>query len=97
MKQAYDQAHDVLGRNFFRVRFDRLTPREQDYLRAMAQLDAEPHRSGAMAEQMGLRVERIGPLRGGLIRKGMIWSPSHGITAFTLPMFDGFMRRAIPG
>lgn len=97
VKQASDQARDALDRNFFRVRFDRLTPREQDYLRAMAQLGAGPHRSGAIAEQMGLRVERIGPLRSGLIRKGMIWSPSHGMTAFTVPMFDGLMRRAIPG
>ena len=86
-----------MDRNLFRVRFDRLTPREQDYLHAMAQLGLGPHRSGAIADQMGVRVERIGPLRSGLIRKGMIWSPAHGMTAFTVPMFDAFMRRAIPG
>ena len=93
--QASDQARDALDRNFFRVRFDRLTPREQDYLHAMAQLGAGPHRSGAIAEQMQLRVERTGPLRSGLIRKGMIWSPAHGMTAFTVPMFDTFMRRVM--
>ena len=87
---ASSQARDALDRNFFRVRFDRLTPREQDYLHAMAQLGAGPHRSGAIAEQMQLRVERTGPLRSGLIRKGMIWSPAHGMTAFTVPMFDTF-------
>ena len=95
VQQASDQAREALDRNFFRVRFDRLTPREQDYLHAMAQLGAGPHRSGAIAEQMQLRVERTGPLRSGLIRKGMIWSPAHGMTAFTVPMFDTFMRRAM--
>ena len=82
--------------SFFRVRFDRLTPREQDYLRAMASLGAGPHRSGDVAEALGIPVERAGPLRSGLIRKGMIWSPAHGQTAFTVPMFDRFMIRAIP-
>ncbi len=85
----------TLDRNFFRVRFDRLTPREQNDLHAMAQLGPGTHRSGAIAEQMQLRVERTGPLRSGLIRKGIIWSPSHGMTAFTVPMFDTFMRRAM--
>ncbi|HEX7242629.1 MAG TPA: hypothetical protein VF263_20230, partial [Longimicrobiaceae bacterium] len=80
----------------FRVRFDRLTPREQDYLRAMAELGPGPHRSGAIAEKLGTSVEKVGPLRNGLIKKGMIWSPAHGDTAFTVPMFDEFMKRAIP-
>jgi hypothetical protein len=93
---ASTAATQALDRNFFRVRFDRLTPREQDYLRAMAELGPGPHRSGAIADEVGTTVERMGPLRAGLIRKGMIWSPSHGMTAFTVPMFDAFMRRAIP-
>ena len=89
-------ATEALDKNFFRVRFDRLTPREQDYLRAMAELGPGPHRSGAVADVLGVAVEKVGPLRSGLIRKGMIWSPAHGDTAFTVPMFDEFMRRAIP-
>lgn len=93
---ASESATDALDKNFFRVRFDRLTPREQDYLRAMAELGPGPHRSGAIAEALGSTVEKMGPLRSGLIRKGMIWSPAHGDTAFTVPMFDEFMRRAIP-
>lgn len=93
---ASKSASDALDKNFFRVRFDRLTPREQDYLRAMAELGPGPHRSGAVAETLGSTVERMGPLRSGLIRKGMIWSPAHGDTAFTVPMFDEFMHRAIP-
>lgn len=89
-------ATDALDKSFFRVCFDRLTPREQDYLRAMAELGPGPHRSGAIAETLGTTVENVGPLRSGLIRRGMIWSPAHGDTAFTVPMFDEFMRRAIP-
>lgn len=93
---ASRSATEALDKNFFRVRFDRLTPREQDYLRAMAELGPGPHRSGAVAEALGSTVENMGPLRSGLIKKGMIWSPAHGDTAFTVPMFDEFMRRAIP-
>lgn len=86
----------ALDSGFFRVRLDRLTPREKDYLRAMAQLGPGPHRSGGIAEMLGMVVTVAGPLRNGLIRKGMIYSPSHGETAFTVPMFDKFMRRTIP-
>jgi hypothetical protein len=63
----------------------------------MAELGAGPQRSGAIAEAMGLKVERTGPLRSGLIRKGMVWSPVHGMTAFTVPILDTFMRRAMAG
>lgn len=96
VKAASQSATDALDRSFFRVRFDRLTPREQNYLRAMADLGPGPHRSGVIADALGRRVESTGPLRSGLIRKGMIWSPAHGETAFTVPLFDEFMRRAIP-
>lgn len=95
VQTATQIARAALDSNFFRVRFDRLTPREQAYLNAMAQLGTGPHRSGAIADAMGLKVERTGPLRSGLIRKGMVWSPAHGMTAFTVPMFDAFMRRAM--
>jgi hypothetical protein len=86
-----------LDRSFFRVRFDRLTPREQDYLRAMAELGAGPHGSGAIAEVLAQPASAVAPLRQGLIEKGMIYSPRHGETAFTVPMFDQFLRRAMPG
>jgi hypothetical protein len=85
-----------LDESFFRVRFDRLTPREKDYLRAMAELGSGPHRSGDIAERLGSAVQTVAPLRSGLIKKGMIYSPSHGDTAFTVPLFDEFMRRIIP-
>lgn len=96
VEMASSLATVALDRSFFRVRFDRLTPREQDYLRAMAALGPGPHRSGDIADALGIKVQQAGPLRNGLIKKGMIWSPGHGQTAFTVPMFDAFMIRAIP-
>ncbi len=93
-------AHHVvvaLDESFFRVRFDRLTPTERRYLRAMAALGPGPHRSGDIAAQLGRRVSSLGPVRAQLIAKGMILSPSHGDTAFTVPLFDEFMVRIMPG
>lgn len=91
------EAIAALDESFFRVRFDRLTPAEKKYLRAMAELGPGPHRSGDIAQELGRRVESLGPTRSGLIAKGMIWSPTHGDTAFTVPLFDGFMKRILPG
>ncbi len=73
---------------------DRLTPAEKAYLGAMAELGAGPHRSGDIATRLGVKVESVAPRRSGLIKKGMIYSPSHGDTAFTVPMFDDFLRRS---
>ncbi len=93
---ATTDATASLDDSFFRVRFDRLTPREKDYLRAMAELGPGPHRSGDIAATLGVLVESSAPLRGGLIRKGMIYSPQHGDTAFTVPLFDQYMKRVMP-
>ncbi len=82
-----------LDENFFLVRFDRLTPKEKEYLSAMARLGPGPHRSGDIASTLGVRVESVAPRRSGLISKGMIYSPAHGDTAFTVPLFDQFLRR----
>jgi hypothetical protein len=87
----------ALDESFFRVRFDRLTPAEKRYLRAMAELGPGPHRSGDIAERLGRKVTSLGLVRGQLIAKGMVWSPAHGDTAFTVPLFDEFMRRIMPG
>ncbi len=85
-----------LDKNFFKVRLDRLTPTEKNYLRAMAELGPGPHRSGDIAEKLGVLVSSVAPLRSGLIKKGMIYSQSHGETSFTVPLFDQYMKRAIP-
>lgn len=93
--RANEQATEALDNGFFRVRLDRLTPRERAYVRAMAELGPGPHRSGDIAAAAGMSVTTAGPLRAGLIRKGMIYSPAHGDTAFTVPMFDAYLRRTI--
>lgn len=85
-----------LDQSFFRVRLDRLTPREKVYLRQMAEMGEGPHRSGDIAARMGVAVQSVAPLRSGLIKKGMVYSPSYGDTAFTVPLFDAYMKRAMP-
>lgn len=87
----------ALDESFFRVRFDRLTPKEKKYLRAMAELGEGPHRSGDIAACFNVAVSSMAPTRSSLIKKGMVWSPNHGDTAFTVPMFDEFMKRIMPG
>jgi hypothetical protein len=96
VRHATDSVVPRLDQNFFRVRYDRLTPSEKNFLRAMAELGPGPHRTGDVAEQLGVKVSSLGPLRSRLIRKGMIYSPAHGDLAFTVPLFDEFMVRAIP-
>jgi len=97
VERASKAAIAALDESFFRVRFDRLTPTEKRYLRAMAELGTGPHRSGDIADELGRKVTSLGPIRNQLIAKGMIWSPSHGDTAFTVPLFDEFMKRIMPG
>ena len=85
-----------LDASFFRVRFDRLTPAEKDYVRAMAALGPGSHRSGDIAAQLEFKVSTAAPRRAALIRKGMVYGPAHGDTAFTVPLFDAFVRRMLP-
>lgn len=95
-EDATEDTIRALDASFFRVRLDRLTQTEKGYLRAMAGLGPGPHRSGDIAEALRRDVKQLGPVRGKLIAKGMVWSPSHGDTAFTVPLFDQFMLRAMP-
>ena len=96
VERATHAATAALDDSFFRVRFDRLTPSERRYLRAMAELGTGPHRSGDIADVLGKPVTSLGPTRSQLITKGMVWSPGHGDTDFTVPLFDQFMRRIMP-
>ena len=86
-----DQIHQIVEG------IDRLTPAEKRYPRAMAELGPGPHRSGDIADQLDRKVTSLGSTRNQLIAKGMIWSPNHGDTAFTVPLFDEFMHRIMPG
>ena len=97
VQAASVEAVAALDESFFRVRFDRLTPAEKRYLRAMAELGPGPHRSGDIADALQRKVTSLGPTRAQLIDKGMVWSPNHGDTAFTVPLFDAFMQRIMPG
>ena len=96
VERALPRIAQALDESFFRVRFDRCTTSQRRYLRAMADLGPGPHRSGRIAERYGRRVQQVAPLRSQLIADGMIWSPGHGDTAFTAPLFDEFMRRIMP-
>src|SRR6266700_3392081 len=97
VEQASQTAVAALDESFFRVRLDRLTPLEKRYLRAMAEIGPGPHRSGDIADQLRRETTSLAPTRSQLIAKGMIWSPNHGDTAFTVPLFDAFMKRIMPG
>lgn len=96
IRRATGVALAELDASFFRVRFDRLTPAEKRYMRAMAELGPAPHRSGDIADILQRKVTTVAPLRSSLIAKGMVYSPAHGDTAFTVPLFDGFMKRMMP-
>lgn len=88
-------AQDDLDHGFFRARIDRTTDAERDYLRAMAGLGGPgPYRSGDVSASMGKTTGQTGPVRDGLIKRGLCYSPRYGEVAFTVPMFDVFMRRS---
>jgi hypothetical protein len=86
----------TLDESFFKVRLDRTTPSERRYLLAMAELGAGPHRSGDIAQRMDKKASALGPVRSSLINKGLVWSPTHGDTAFTVPLFHEYLRRNLP-
>ena len=96
VRRATQTVVQRLDANFFRVRFDRLTPGERKFLRAMAGLGPGPQRSSDIAVAIGVTVNGLGPVRSKLIKKGMIYSPAHGDLAFTVPLFNEFMLRAVP-
>jgi hypothetical protein len=96
VKNATDTVIRRLDDNFFRVRFDRLTPGEKHFLRAAAELGSGPYRTSDIAEVKGVKIASLGPVRAKMIKKGMIYSPAHGEVAFTVPLFNEFMLRAIP-
>ncbi len=95
-KYATELAISELDSSFFRVRLERLTPSEKKYLRAMAEVGPGPYRSGDIAHLLKKEVQGVAPIRANLIAKGMIYSPDHGNNSFTVPLFDGYMKRVMP-
>ena len=96
VRAATEATTKRLDENFFKVRFDRLTKSEKDFLRAMAEMGAGPYNMSDVADVMGLKVKSLSPRRSQLIHKGMVYSPQHSEIDFTVPLFDEFMRRAMP-
>jgi AAA ATPase-like protein len=96
IKAASKLAIANLDQSFFRVRFDRLTPREKEYMRALAGLGEGNQRSGDIAAALQVKPQSIAPIRSSIIKKGMIYSPAYGDTAFTVPLFGDFLLRNMP-
>lgn len=96
VKQATQAAIRSLDSGFFKVRFDRLTPKQREYLQAMSCLGKGPYRSSDIAHFLKKEATSLGPCRSQIISKGMIYSPSHGDIDFTVPLFDEYLRRNFP-
>ena len=94
--RASKTAIERLDKNFFQSRYDRVADSQKTYLRAMAELGAGPYSSGAIAQVLGKKTQQLGPVRDALIQSGMIYSPKYGFNAFTVPLFEDFMRRVMP-
>jgi AAA ATPase-like protein len=93
VQSASKIALERLDDGFYRVRFERLTPKEREYVIAMAKLGKGPYRSADVAEILGESTQALGPRRAQIINKGMIYSPEHGDIAFTVPMFEDYLER----
>ena len=92
-KEAYEAE---LDNSFFRVRFDRATPTQTAYMRAMAELGPEPQKAADVASLMKRESSQVAPTRSKLIEMGLLYTPQHGYAAFTVPDFDKFMMRSVP-
>ena len=93
-----DSTPDVIRRldqNFFRVRFDRLTPSERNFLRAMAELEPISKLTSDVEAKLKFKIHQVGPVRAKLTRKGMIYSPAYGEVTFTVSLFGDFMKRVM--
>ncbi len=96
-KAASKAALRRLDEGFFKVRYDRLTPKEKDYVCAMATLGNGRYKSSDVADALGDAQQRFGPVRASIIKKGMIFSPAYGEIDFTVPLFSEYLRRQQPG
>ena len=95
VEHAYPETIKNLDESFFRVRFDRLTNREITFVKAMASLGEGPYNIEAILSVLGTTSNRISPVRSSLIKKGMIYSPHHGLLAFTVPLFAEYLNRDV--
>lgn len=84
---------EQLDNNFFRVRMERLTTSEKAFLRTMSELEGPEIKMADISKRLGISQQALGPRRSALVKRGMIYSPAHGLVAFTVPLFDEFLRR----
>jgi hypothetical protein len=89
---AAPEAEGELAVGFFGSRYERATPAEREYMRAMAAIGDDPVPTSAVAEELGRRPSSLSPSRDGLIKKGLIYSSERGLIAFTVPHFGKFLR-----
>jgi len=85
-----------LAVGFFGSRYERATPAEREYMRAMALLGDDPVPTAQVADELGRKPSSVSPARDSLIKKGLIYSSERGLIAFTVPHFGRFLR-AQPG
>jgi len=90
---VHPQVLERLDSSFFRVRYQRLTKAEKDFLYAMSEVGADEVRIGDVSSRMRVSVGALGPRRSSLIKKGMIYSPAHGNLAFSVPLFGDYLKR----
>jgi hypothetical protein len=94
--EASPEAEGELAIGFFGARYDRATPAERDYMRAMAELGANNDdgsvTTAQVAEALGRKPQSLSPARDGLIKKGLVYSSERGTVAFTVPHFGKFLR-----
>jgi hypothetical protein len=96
VRAAELDAIDMLDRNLFRVRYERCTPPERQVMAAMASLKARP--DGYVLDEVQAALPEMAAAEfrknlEALIEKGMVYHPSNDRLAFTVPLFDDFMRR----
>lgn len=94
-RAAHQAALRTLDTGFFRIRWERATPKEREYLRAMAIDGDQGSNTGTVATRMGKKVGALGMARGNLIAKGLVYAPEHGKVAFTVPRMADFITRQI--
>lgn len=87
---------DKLDKGFFKIRYDRCTKKEHDFLFAMVRCGSLPCTISNVAKILGKRVSSISPTRAQLISKGIIYSTGHGEIDFTVPQFDRYLKRINP-
>ena len=92
VKLRVPNADAELAVGFFGSRYERATPAEREYMRAMAVLGDDPVQTAQVAEELGRKPSSVSPARDSLIKKGLIYSSERGLIAFTVPHFGRFLR-----